>query len=479
MYVGIVLNVISSLAFVVSSYLMHYYLGTAMTPAQYGVIGSIITILDFEYLFLNNGVRQSLSKNLAYHKYNVRDVILKCMGFQMVLVLLLMSVNIFGAEIFGIALGDEIIGKYIRFAAILLPVNGLYVVIIGINEGFQRFHVSASTGIVYALAKLSVVVYVGYVFSDEILGTEMGFLTALFVGIIVGGVSLGAFFKGKHFRYREKIKVKNLIQEMFNFSLFFVIVSVVLSMDTLIVKGTIENADMAGYYTGAVNFGKVSYFILQAFFTIVLPTVTYYYAQKQYQKAKKAVSDMMNIILAFVLPITVIISATSGALMRAFYNEKYMIAQNALSILVFAHFFIGVVVMLNMIISAVNKKRFSTVLSVSVLVADIASCVLFTNWIGITGAALAGFLCTLIALIVSVKYTGKVFGAVGNKKSLGLIITNVFLWILIKIVFSYFNINNIIVLGIIYAGIYLVVIFIFQMLHLCDVKELIKSLRRG
>ena len=74
MYKGVVFNVIYNLLFVVSGYLVHFFLGTTMTPSQYGLIGSIITILDFEYLFLNNGVRQSLSKEISKNKYDIKDL---------------------------------------------------------------------------------------------------------------------------------------------------------------------------------------------------------------------------------------------------------------------------------------------------------------------------------------------------------------------------------------------------------------------
>ena len=100
MYKGIVFNVISSLLFVGSSYLMHFVLGYRMSPEQYGIMGSIITILDFEYLFLNNGVRQSISKEISKNKYVLHDLIVKCLLFQLLLIGILFSINFFGTEFF-------------------------------------------------------------------------------------------------------------------------------------------------------------------------------------------------------------------------------------------------------------------------------------------------------------------------------------------------------------------------------------------
>lgn len=76
-----------------SSYAIHFFLGKALSPAEYGVVGTIITILDFDYLFLNNGVRQSISKALAGGAYDKRDVVKKGIFFQLLMVALVFGIN--------------------------------------------------------------------------------------------------------------------------------------------------------------------------------------------------------------------------------------------------------------------------------------------------------------------------------------------------------------------------------------------------
>ncbi len=477
MYKGIIFNVISSLLFVVSGYLVHFVLGATMTPAEYGVIGTIITILDFEYLFLSNGVRQSLSKEISKDKYDTADIVKKGLFFQIILIAIMFSINFFGAGIFAKALNDTSLNEYIKYAAFLIPINGLYVMTIGINEGFRKFISSATIGIVYAIFKLSAIPMVLFMFDDPIFGAETGFLTALIVALVTGIITL--FFAKSQFKIRRKEKIGSAVylKNTLSFSVFFIIVSVVLSVDTLIVKAIETNKDMAGFYTGAINFSKVSYFILSAFFTIILPTVTKYYTEKNEIKVKETISNMFSIILIFVMPITMIISASGKSLLSAFYGKEYEYAGTVLTILAISHFFMGLIVMFNMIISATNRRKFSSFLAVGMIAADVILCIVFTHLFGIKGTAAAGLICTTVVVLISGKYMLNIFNNVILKSHVKILVFNIIIWVIARIIFEVMNIGNIIILGLIYMGMYGLIILAMNLLHLANIKDIINKVK--
>lgn len=478
MYKGIIFNIISSLLFVVGGYLVHFVLGSSMTAAQYGVIGTIITILDFEYLFLNNGVRQSLSKEISKNQYNIKDLLMKGLIFQIILILIMFSINFFGSGIFARVLNDESLSLYLKYAAFLIPINGMYVITLGVNEGFHHFISSATIGIVYSIFKLSVIPFVLFIFTDKILGTEMGFLCGIISALITGIITLIINRRDFKVYHAEKIRMSSYVKNTLNFSAFFIIVSVVLSVDTLIVKSIEKDAAMAGYYTGSINFAKVSYFILSAFFTIILPIVTKYYTENKMEEAKETLRNIFMIIFAFIMPITVVISASSETLLTNFYSSEYSRAGNTLMILAFSHFFMGLLVMFNMIITATNKRKFSTILASIIIVVDISMCIIMTKLFGIVGTAIAGALCTFIAMIVSGIYMMKIFNNVINKNHIKAIIFNVILWIVLKLSLGYIHIDNIIILGLVYIGIYLMSLLVLQLLKIINIKELLKTVMK-
>ena len=60
MYIGIILHLLSKISFVIGSYTMHFFLGRFLPEAEYGIVGTIITIMNFEYIFFTDGVRQGM-----------------------------------------------------------------------------------------------------------------------------------------------------------------------------------------------------------------------------------------------------------------------------------------------------------------------------------------------------------------------------------------------------------------------------------
>ena len=477
MYTGLILNVISNLAFVFSSYVVHYFLGNTMSPGQYGVMGTIITVLDFEYLFLNNGIRQTLSGEISGERYDAFDLIKKSLAVQFLMVGVITIVNVAGAEGIARLLSDETLEKYIRYAAIIVPANGLYVITLGINEGLQQFKSSAMAGIVYACSKLSVIVYVLWIADDAIIGTELGFLTALIIATLV---SASMILKGKKKFVRKKghyIQIRKYVKQILNFSVFFVVVSVIMSIDTLIVKGLITDDAMAGFYTGAVNFAKVSYFIMSAFVTLIIPIVSRRYLEEGGEKVGEILKTFFRIILCFVLPITVIISATSPALLKTFYNEEYIVAAPALSMLALAHLFTGVMAMLNMVISTVEKKNFSTWLAVGIVLADIPLCIILTKEYGIAGTAFGGLCCTLTGMILSYIHTRKILGGMLSGQSALILGINIVLCIMLRVVSEMLEIKNIFQVALLYAGVYAGVILLLIAFRICDVRILIKMIK--
>ena len=83
---GLVFNLVSNVTFLLSAYVIHYFLGHIMSPAEYGIVGTIMTVLDIEYLFLSNGARQSLAKEMSLDRFAIPDVIVKTALFQFILI---------------------------------------------------------------------------------------------------------------------------------------------------------------------------------------------------------------------------------------------------------------------------------------------------------------------------------------------------------------------------------------------------------
>jgi O-antigen/teichoic acid export membrane protein len=477
MYKGLMLHTVARIVFVLVSYLMHFFLGRYMSPSMYGTVGIIITIINFDYLFLNNGVRQAISKTIAENLYNPRDIIHKGLFYQLALIIVIFCINYFGANIIAELLGDPGIAGYIQWAAYIIPFTGIYFLALGIFNGYKLFVVEAILATIYPLLRLLVIPSTMYS-EDPVIGTELGFFWA---ALIICILALFLLFKRRHL-YREnaspKIEHNNYLKTVVGYIVLFSISTIIMNADTLILTAFSANKELIGWYTGAVTFGKVPYFLVAAFYLVILPIVTDYYSQGKLEEAKNTIKNLLTILLAVILPIVTIIGASSETLLSAFYSPEYAVAGPALTYLIFGVFFLGLMLVFSMSISATGKKKINFLISIGTLVAFITMCVILTIHFSMTGTALASFIVCLAAMVASAFYVYKLFGNFISKKHLIIIVSNVFLFIGVKLLFSFYPVTNLMLVILIYFLIFMLMFFIMKKLHIISLKQIIFALKK-
>lgn len=476
MYIGIILHTLAKCAFIAGSYIIHFFLGKYLPATEYGIVGTIITIINFEYLLLNNGVRQAISNAISQEKYDNKNIVKKGMIVQVILVLVIVGITLTFSDMLGKWLGDANLSKYIRITTIIVPFMGIYFAILGIFNGIKHFIIEASILIVYPILKLAVIPCVLFIFDDAILGTEAGFI---FAAITIMLICIFVLYtkRNKIFTRISKIEWKKFVKSCFSFSIIFIVASILMNIDLLIVKAFSNDSSYAGYYTGAINFAKIPYFLLNAIFIVMLPVITSLYAQEKYSEAKTAIVNILESILSMILPIVVALTASGNTLLKTFYSEEYAAGTNALRFLVFGTFFLGVSIVLNIVISATGKKRFTTILFSVLLVTDILLCLIFTKTMSIQGAALSLFICAGISMLLSLIYVSQIFGGIFSIKQLKVVVLNVIAFGMIYILNSVLNINSLITLFVFYVVIYSVILGVQLLFKLIDIKTIKNNLR--
>ncbi|MBL1229661.1 oligosaccharide flippase family protein [Enterococcus sp. BWB1-3] len=475
MHRGLIYNLSSNIIFFLSGYILHFFLGNTMSAVHYGIVGTIITVLDFEYMFLSNGTRQSLTRELSMNRYNPKDIIKKSVLFQFLLITFFFLINFFGSPIFASVLNDETLSFYFKVASFLIPANGLFVVILGINDGLQEFGKSAFLNTFYPIAKLSAIPFILFVFKDPVVGMQIGFLFALVLTILIGLVRLLSDKSKFSSNLTKKSSFSEIAHNTMSFSFFFIIVALVLSIDTLIVKSVVTNKSISGYYTGAVNFAKLSYFLLTAFFTIILPVVAKHFSENNSEKVLSTIKETLLLIFIFILPITLVISATSSSLLRSFYTEEFVLAAIPLMLLAISHFFMGFTVFFNMVLTSIGENKFSNILSFIALVTIIPVFIIAAKVGGINYIAAASIIATFITSLVSVCEVKNKIGNVFSKQIYLVIAFNIALWVTLRLVFSYISISNLLILAPVYAVIYFVFLGVLHLLKIINLKKVISQ----
>lgn len=488
MFKGIALHTVGKIAFVLGNFVIQYFLQKILTIEAYGVYGVIIAIINFDYLFLNNGVRQAVSNQITQGNHHIPDLIKKGMGYQLVIIAAVFVVNFFGAPFLAQMLNKQAadpaaiaqLTDYIRIAAFIIPFMGVYFVALGVFNGFKLFVIEASIVTLYPILKMIVIPFVaGNMFPDALISIEMGFL---FAGIIIMAISLIFLYKKRalYDASMPKIAHKPYIKSAVSFSLLFCIVAIIMNIDTLILKGVSGSNLLTGAYTAAVQWGKASYYLLGAFYIVVLPVVTKYYKENQLAKAATSIRDLLTIILAIVLPVTVIIAASSGTVLTVFAskNPEYAIAAPALALLSFGTFCLGMTLVFNMITSAANKKKFTTILSLLMLAAFVVVCVVLTNLFSLTGTGASSLVVCFVTMMVSAVYAKKLFGQFWEKKHFKILIVNAVVFVLTMLVFHFVPVHNLLLLLVLYAGLYFLGFGILRALKIISIKQIKDALKK-
>ncbi len=474
---GLFLHVFAKVIFVLSTYMIHMYLGKVLLPEKYGTIGVVISIISVNYNFLSNGTRQAMSRLLASKQFDERDLIKRGILCQAAVAVILTLLNYFGANYMSEVLNAPEMEKYIKLSAIMIPFTAGYFVCVGTLNGLKLFVIESFIVTVYPLLRLSIIPYVTYLFEDSATATVMGFMTAA-VLCCVGSAGYLLIHRKQLVKRECLADRKTFFANITNFLLFFSCVTIILNIDMLFVNAYVVNESHVGYYTGAVNFAKVSYYLLSAIYIVVLPVITQYYANKEITKAQETIKILGNTIGLLILPIVSIVSATAGNMLSVFYKPEYQYAAAATAILMAAQFLIGLFVVLNMCISATKDSRFSSALSAGITILNIVLCFFLVNQLGIEGAAISSFITGLVGCIFSYTKLAKVFGHSIDSTTIKLVVSNVILFFFVR------KINSMVIpaslLGIFgfYAMAYFIFIGIMIMTKQVDVKKIWNILSR-
>lgn len=477
MGLGLLMHIIAKIVFVLVGYGIHIYLGKSLAPYIYGSIGVVMSIININYNFLSNGARQAASHLIASNKYDNRDLIKKSYIYQLIIALVLSVINYCGAGIFADILNQPELANYIRFTAFIIPFTAIYFIGVGILNGFKLLVYEAITVTLYPLARLSIIPFVEIVFEDSILGTVAGFFVAAVVGCLVSSL----YVKKKvtiTCQSAPKISHKEYGKQVIDFLAFFLCVTIILNMDMLFVNALVVDENEVGYYTGATNFSKVSYYLLSAIYLVALPTITNKYSKEDLKGCQETINDLLVLITSFILPIVTIAGPICSNLMEVLYTEEYRKAGIPTEILMISQFFLGIFVIFNILVCSTKDKKFSTLLGIAIVVIDAILCVMLIPRFSILGASLASLISNIIGCTIIYRKAICVYGHIWSKQLSVIVLANfiLFAWMTVfDRIWASGNFFEVLLVCFIYYCIFILVLIGLKILPL---KKIIKNITR-
>ena len=468
---GLILHIIAKIAFVLCTYGIHLFLGKNLSAVEYGQVGVVISIITVNYNFLSNGIRQAEAKLLALSKYDEVNLVKKGLLGQGSVALVLTTINFFLAEEISSLLNAPDMTLYIKLSALLIPFTAGYFLFVGIINGKRKFAIEAFIVTIYPIMRLTVIPFV-VLGHDKPAGVVYGFLSAAIVGFLLSAIYL--IYKKNSFIIRDnKCPNKLFGKYIVDFLVFFTCITIILNIDMLFSNALVKDHRYIGYYTGAVNLAKVTYYLLSAIYLVILPTITVHVSRGHISKAKDTISALFNIIGIFIAPIMIILAATSSCILELFYLPEYSEISVTTSVLIFSQFLIGIFVIGNMCIIAASSRLFSTILSIFITLFDGLFCYVFISTFGIFGAAFATMLSGLIGIVLTQIKLQHIYGKLHDTFFVKIVVANIILFISTSIIFYKLEhlISNLFILCLIYFAIYTVFILLLCITNANDVKN--------
>ncbi len=478
MFKGVGYHSIAKIAVVLAAYVLHFLLGKMLSLAEYGVVGTIISFCNFYYMFLTNGARQAISKSISSEKYNAGEVLKKGFVFQIIFGIALSLLNFVLAPIFAEQFGDPSLTGYFRQLSLLILATGVYFALTGGLNGAKLFLAEAIVTIVYPILRLSSVP-LAYVFkSDKPSGVIWGFTLASVLSAL-----LTCFFLRRSDVLTKKrenaqtLTYKKIAKSSIEFISFFAAITLVLNMDTFFLQYVRKDMELTGLYTGVHTFSLVPYYLVSAFYLVILPYVSEKWTLGDKAGVAELVKKNCNILYMLILPVVVLISLTAKPLLVSFYDSGYESAGSALSLLCFGTFLLSFYAMLSVVLNGIGKKKFSIILSAIVLLIDIPLLYFLIPHLKLIGAALATTISAFVGCSASYIELRRNLGGLSSPKILAKMAGVIAVCAVACIIgMKLFTFTNLVQIMLFYIVLGIIFVFCFAAFKVVDINPLVKKI---
>lgn len=374
---GIVQETFSKVILAGAGFILNMILARELGPADYGVVGIILSIMFVFELFLTNGLRQAVSKILSSQQINTRILWLKSFIIQMVLSLLLVALGLAVLGKVAEWLGIEEYKTLLYLILVIIPIKGLFFLNLGFLNGQFKYKQHALANSLYSIFRLIVALALLYITHNGVLAVLVGTLVAFVLSLLFTGI------EWTNPDSTEKITTRYLLDLTWGALLFYLLVNIFFNIDVLLLRGLGSTEATVGYYKASANIGSLLYFLFISVSQVSFPMIAKLFAQNLWQEMRKVVNTLFLSITYTTALAFLFTSFFADVIIRVFFGEKYLPAVGVTPWYALSIGVLSIIIMLgNMMITFEHKKTYLFYL-VGSLALYLAMVVLFFDKLGI------------------------------------------------------------------------------------------------
>jgi O-antigen/teichoic acid export membrane protein len=345
-----------SLSAGVLGFIFHFYMGRILGPADYSVLGVILSIVYIMGIGLNTlqtGVTKytsDLNAKKEYSKisYLMDQLIKKLTKYGIILFILFLIITPLLAKFLHIGVTPLLIISPCILILMVLPVNR------GSLQGLQRFKGLSWNLVIEGVIKLFgaiILVLIGLSFYGAIIAIVVSYLIPFFAG----------FYPLRDIIKRKKKKFN--ISEIYKFSIPILIALISLTLfyniDVILIKHFFSEIE-TGYYVAASKLGLILFFATISISQVMFPKVSELYKKKEehFHLLKKS----LLISLVVIIPAIIIFYSFPKLIVNILFGPQFFEAVpyvGPFSIMIGLFSLIYIITFYNL---SINKKKFLFVL---------------------------------------------------------------------------------------------------------------------
>jgi O-antigen/teichoic acid export membrane protein len=461
---GIIYNLISRLIFIFGAYAIHIYLARLLCPEKYGVFGVCIAVITICYVFLNNGVRQIVSKSSAKFPESAKYFLKKGITVQLTISTILGLLIIIFSKNIAFLFNDNDLIKPLYLSGIIIIIQSLYFVYTGTLNGLKKFGCENAVLSAYGFIRPVVAILLLYL-SFEVMGALTGFLIASISAVILGIILTWKLGSKRH----DAIKVSNILKSSIPIMVIFGGITIIMNFDLLSVKHFMPQGQFSGYYTSAAAISKLSYWFLFAFGSVLLPFVTSSFHKNDIKQTRKYINEIIRYSLLIVLPVVFLLSFYADNAVCLIYGAGYQPAGNVLKILIFGLANLGLISIFSHIMIGINRETLMIGYSLIGIITAIVLNIILIPRIGMIGGAISTTISAGIVAILSYSFIKRRLKIKLNVVSIVKVIGSIFLMLLIAYGINGVEVNFVIKAVVLYLG-YFLFLLLFKEINNDDVN---------
>jgi stage V sporulation protein B len=400
--------------FALVGFIINFWLGRYMGPAEYGVFGVVLSLMTTVNLFMTSGIPRSASKYIAEDHAKTGYIIKEANRIQMVFCVLIFTLYLGLAGVIANWFNDSSLTPYIRISALAIPAYSFFSIYNGgYLNGLRKFSRQAVSITVVSLTKIAAT-FLLVLLGLKVKGAIVGYILAAIIGSVLTWRLLGPVEKS-----RNNFNWRKLVGFSIPAIVFAVAFYLLMSIGLFAVKAMLSDNAEVGYYTAANNIASILYFLFAGLATSILPSISRSTSANDAMLTRSYIRQSMRYMVMLLIPLVLLLSATSTDLLTLVYSSRYIEAASPMSILVFGLGLLSIFFVLTNIIMGSGKPLVIMLMSLVLVGIDTGLNIFLVPRYGLVGAAWATTITGLLGMSVAAIYVFWQFKVLISAKSLG------------------------------------------------------------